>query len=398
MLLTLSSAFIYSVLIQAQAASDVLYTLKDLEVLEREKNFEEFLKHVNDIRPSERQKLWKDMYQSMAMEMINYKLKTRDFSLKAYKEVENLGRTSAMGNDEFFQLKRSLYAKKFFSECYQVASKQQENSLDYKTCDNELNSFWYFSKKDADVGLYFASLVEKYPSTLKTWPFYQRAINDKVAPIYCSQRSVQNAIIGKLTQESFKSDFDGNYKNLINRFVPEECFLKLVAPLRISLTSPKTSGLIKELALNILEAKDKLTKDEEELYAITYLLDGPVVGDKMNIAWKKVELFGENYEKRKKILNELKKLDFLPDKIFKDPLLPRHKAIINLFAKNFPEFLNYYGESCLSYLENKSDSASNITSTYQCHEFLKAATTAKLNKESEWVNDTITIKYSSLKK
>lgn len=377
-----------------------LYTLKDLSVLEREKNFEEFLSHVNDIRPSERLKLWKDMYQSMAIEMVDYKLKTKDFSMKTFKHIESIGRSSAMNDDEFFQLKRSLYAKKFFSECYKQATekKSTEKTEGLKTCDSELSSFWYFSKKDPDIGLDLAKIVELYPSSVKTWPFYQTAVNDKINSLYCEKPDIQRAIIGKLTEESFDRDFDGNYNNLIKRFIPDKCFAKVVSPLRLALQSSITSGLDKELAMNILSARGLLTKEEEDLYAVLYLLDGPVVGDKMNLAWKKVEDLSSQFQKRQKILAEIKKLPLIPDKIFTDASMPRNKAIINLFAKNFPEYLNYYGESCVNYLENKNETSGNIASSVQCNEFLKTARAVKKSEKTEWVTDSVESKYSGLKR
>nr|BDT28697.1 hypothetical protein BHI3_21630 [Bacteriovorax sp. HI3] len=384
----------------AHGQSTTLYTLKDLSALEQEKNFEEFLAHVNDIRPSERMKLWKDMYQSMAMEMVDYKLKTRDFSLKSFKQIEDIGRSSALANDEFFQLKRALYAKKFFSECYSQASEQKKETAKdaIKACDTELNSFWFFSKKDPDIGLELAALIEKYPSTLKTWPFYQRAVNDSIANLYCEKPDVQRAVIGKLTEESFDKDFDDNYKNLISRVVPDKCFTKLIPALRLSLQSSITNGLQKELAMNLLSAKGLLTKEEEDLYAVIYLLDGPVVGDKMNLAWKRIEDLSSSFKNRQKILEQIKNLPIIPDKIFKDPNLPRHKAIINLFAKNFPEFLNYYGESCVAYLENKSETSSNISSSFQCNEFLKTAREVRKTDKTEWVSDSVESKYSGLRR
>lgn len=377
-----------------------LYTLKDLSVLEQEKNFEEFLAHVNDIRPSERQKLWKDMYQTMAMEMIDYKLRTKDFSMSAYKQVEGLGRSSALYNDEFFQLKRSIYAKAFFSACYAQASEKKDlqKTTGLKTCDNELSSFWYFSKKDADIGLEFAKLIERYPSSIKPWQFYQRAINDSIANLYCEKPDIQRAVISKLTEESLNKDFDGNYKTLIKRIVPEACFAKIIPSLRLGLQSSVTNGLEKETAMNLLSAAGKLSKEEEDLYAILYMLDGPVVGDKMNLAWKKIEDLSSQYQKRLKILAQIKSLPIIPDKIFKDPNLPRHKAIINLFAKNFPEYLNYYGESCVRYMEDKSDSIGNIASSFQCNEFLKTAREVKKIDQTQWISDSVESQYSALKR
>lgn len=397
-MITLGTLLVYHSLTFSNAAN--LYSLKDLQVLEQEKNFEEFLMHVNDIRPSERQKLWKDMYQSMAIELVDYKIRTKDFSIETYKRIEGVGRSSALFNDEFFQLKRSIYAKTFFNECYQQASekKDAQKTNGIKICDSELSSYWYFSKKDADTGLEFAKLIDRYPSNLKNWPFYQRAINDSIANLYCEKPDIQRAVIKKLTEESFDSEFDGNYKNLIKRFVPDKCFQKIIPSLRLGLQSTITNGLEKEMAMNLLSASGKLTKEEEDLYAVLYMLDGPVVGDKMNLAWKKIEDLSHQYTKRLKILAQIKGLPLIPDKIFKDAGLPRNKAIINLFAKNFPEYLNFYGESCVKYLENKNEFSGNIASSLQCNEFLKTASALKKSENTDWVSDSVQRSYSGLKR
>ncbi|MGZ3789748.1 MAG: hypothetical protein ACXVLQ_14560 [Bacteriovorax sp.] len=383
--------------INSGKSAQVFYDLKDLEVLEQEKNFEEFLLHVNDIRPSERGKHWKEMYQSMAMGLVDYKIKTADFSKNTYRQIEQVGRSSALVNDEFFQLKRSIYAKKYFSECFKKAAQEQEKN----SCENELSSFWYFSKKDPDMGLDLAAVLESNQSTQKTWPYYEKAIKDSIANLYCQKIPVQRAIMKKLYEESYSAEFDGNYKNLVDRILPAKCFNELVAPLKEALSSINSSGLDKEMVLNILEAKNKLTKDEQDLYAVLYLLDGPVVGDKMNIAWKKVESLGENYQNRKTLLAAIEKLPLIPDKIFKDPNLPRHKAIINLFAKNFPEYLNYYGTTCIKYISNRSDIPLNVSSSFQCNEFLKAAQSREKTEgeqSSPWISDSVKSQYSALKK
>ncbi|MFA6235699.1 MAG: hypothetical protein WC635_00120 [Bacteriovorax sp.] len=402
MISTVAYLFIQS--INFSVSAQVLYELKDLEVLEREKNFEEFLLHVNDIRPSERGKHWREMFQTMAMGLVDYKIKTRDLSLASYHQIEKIGRSSAMNNDEFFQLKRSIFAKKYFTECFKKISLIEninKRDAEKNLCESELTSFWYFSKKDPDMGLELAAILENAQATIKVWPFYAPAVQDNIANFYCKKPEIQAAIMKKLYEESFSPEFNGNYKSLVERVAPDLCFNELVPPLKESLTSVKSNGLNKEMALNILEAKKKLTKDEEDFYAILFLLDGPVVGDKMNLAWKNVESLAENYQKRQKLLEQIKSLELIPDKIFKDPNLPRHKAIINLFANNFPEYLDYYGSTCIKYISHNSDSPLNVTSSYQCNEFLKAAQAAikgELGAAKPWISDSVQRQYSALKK
>ena len=366
--------------------AEQLYDLKDLEVLNQQKNFEEFLLHVNDIRPSERNQHWKDMFQTMSIGMIDYKIKIKDFTPKSFSQIEKIGRSSALLDDEYYQIKRTTFAKKYLTECFK--------NIELKTqCENDLTSFWFFSNKDPETALTLATILEVNKSNINRWPFYQVAINDRIAPLYCARPDIQKSIIQKITQESFNVNFDNNYKHILDKFIPNKCFDKLVENLRNALLSPNTNGSDKELAMHLLEAKNLLTETEQDFFAVIFLLNGPVVGDKMNLAWKKVEAFNDNFSKREKILELIKGLDIIPDEIFKDPNLPRHKAVINLLAKNFPELLNYYGKNCLEYIATKGKVSNNISSSYQCHQFLK---TAKNN--SQWLTDSIQTQYSALQK
>lgn len=405
--MTISSLFIlFFQSINLGVCTQVFYELKDLEVLEKEKNFEEFLLHVNDIRPSQRDQHWKEMLQSMALGLVDYKIKSQDYSPKSFKQIEQISRSSAMNGDQLFELKRARYAKKYFAECFRKAALESESpklELDQaKTlCENQLSAFWIFSKKDPDIGLELAAILEGHQASIKLWPFYEMAIKDSISAFYCKKPSVQKAVVLKLYEETFSQNFNGNYKNLVNRIVPDNCFEEIAPALKETLTSINSNGLDKEMAFNILDAKGKLSKDEEDLYAVLFLLDGPVVGDKMNLAWRNIEALSENYPKRQKILNQLIKLPILPDKIFKDPYLPRHKAIINLFAKNFPEYLNYYGSTCIKFLTNSGSEPLNVSSSYQCNQFLKAASTHKKESGTDatlWISDSVESLYSGLKR
>ncbi len=399
-----SSLFFFVVYSINSALGASSYNLKDLEVLEREKNFEEFLSHVNDIRPSERDKHWREMLQSMAMGLIDYKIKTKDFTPASFKQIEQIGRSSALSKDEFFQLKRSIYVKKYLTECFKktdLTVEVDKKSKEVSSCESDLNSFWYFSKKDPDTGLDLAAILETAGSTLSRWPFFSPAVKDSIAQFYCRKAPVQTAVFKKIYDESFSADFDGNYKTLLERLISDKCFDELAIPLKNTLSSINNSGLDKEMAMNLLEAKGKLTTEEKDLYAVLYLLDGPVVGDKMNIAWKKVEGLSESFGRRDKLLSEIKKLPVIPDKIFKDPNLPRHKAIINLFARHFPEYLDYYGSTCVKFLSNKSTELLNVNSSVHCHEFLKAANTDREQISGQnlpWISDSVRTQYSALKR
>ena len=394
----LNRFYLFSLFLSVHLEANQLYSLKDLSVLEKEKNFEEFLAHVNDIRPSERLKQWKEMYQSMAMVMIDEKLKIKDFSLVTYKKIESLSRTNTLLNDEVFQLKRSQYSKKFFTECYSGQIKNTDLPVTTALCDDELSSFWHFSRKDPDLGIELARIVEKNNGKINTWLFYQKAINDNTAPIYCEKPDVQRAIIKKITQEIFDSEFNGQYGTLLKRLIPDKCFVKLISPLRMALESPQSTGLDKEISFQLLDVSKNLKSMEYYYYAVLYLIDEPLTGERMNVSWKKIEELSEKYGLRMEILDKIKSTNILPDKIMRSPATKRNKAIIHLLAKHFPEFLDYYAKSCLDYLQYKNDPTRPVTTGFQCHEFLKTAQEVKKNENIQWISDSIQTRFSALKK
>ncbi len=385
-------------------SNQVFYELKDLEVLEKERNFEEFLSHVNDIRPSERSKHWKEMFQSMAIGLIDYKIKSKDFSEASFKQIEQIGKSSAMMNDEFFQLKRAMFAKKYFTECFKKLTNFAElsdKSSQKLSCENSISNFWLFSKKDPDIGLDLAQIIEKNNAKINTWVFYQRALQDNIAQLYCQKPFIQKAILKKLNEESFQKEFNGNYRDLLDKYVPNTCFNQLVEPLRATVISQNANSIERELAINLLEAKNKISSEDSDLYAVIYLLNGPIVGDKFNLAWIKIEKLNDSFSKRQILLKRIRELETLPDQIFNDPEMPRHKAIINLFAKNFPEYLSFYGDECINSLSNRNPVTGIVPSSLNCSQFLKAANAQKkaINSATNpWVSDSVETQFSALKR
>jgi hypothetical protein len=375
-------------------SANTLYEIRDLEVLEREKNFDEFIQHVNDIRPSERDSHWKEMYQNVSMGLIDKKVKVRDYTNESFEKIEKMAQSSALYKDEFFQAKRAIYAKKYFINCFKNSQTPSEKSL----CENKLTSFWNISNKDPDLGLELANILETNSSSMKNWSLYEKAVKDENAQIYCQKPNVQQAIFEKIKSSAFSENFSGNYKQLVDIIVPNWCFNNLVNPLKESILSTESNGIDKELAINILDAKEKLSQQEEELYSFLYLIDGPVVGKRMNIAWKKVEGLSESQRKRDELIKQIKSVPILPDRIFNTPDLPRNKAIINLFAKNFPEFLKFYGESCLKYLHFSGQDSINVSSRSHCEEFLKTAKAQNSNQVIPWISDSISRQYSAIKR
>jgi len=383
---------ILNILTNSSASS--FYEIKDLEVLERERNFDEFIQHVNDIRPSERDNHWKEMYQNVSMGLIDKKIKLNDFSNETFEKIEKMAQTSALYKDEFFQAKRTIYAKKYLNNCFKIANDNTSKT----SCENKLINFWNISNKDPDLGLELAYILESNFKSIKNWSLYEKAVKDENAQIFCQKQGVQQAVFEKIKSSAFSEKFNGNYKQLLESIVPNWCFDLMIEPLKETAYSLESNGVDRELAIEILDSKGKLSQQEQELFSFLYLINGPVVGKRMNLAWKKIENLAENQSKRDDLLKLVKNVPILPDKIFSDPSLPRNKAIINLLAKNFPEFLKFYGESCLKYLSFNGQDSVNVSSRTQCEEFLKTAKSQGSSQSNPWISDSISRQYSAIKK
>ena len=383
------STYLLSIHTLLASENTSVYSMDDFIVLSNERNFKEFLEHVNDVRPSERSNRWKTMYKQMVIDMINYKSTTNDYKKESFQLIENHARSSALFKDEALQIKRNDYVKKYLKTCFSALEKNSSS------CLSDLQSYWFFSNKDPDMALHLANLIETHSTGTNAWSYYAVAIKDAGNNYYCNRPEVQKAIFDKINADTFSSGFDNNYKKLITSNIPMECFNKLTTRLREMVRSTDANGLSKELALNLMTETKLLKENESELYATIYLSDGPVVGDRMNISWKIIENLGRNFSQRQKVLEEVKKLSVIPDYTFKHPKNLRNKAIINLFHQNFPELLNYYGESCLNYITHSKDS--NISS-YQCKEFLAEASDLKNKEKIDWINDKISTQYSATKK
>jgi len=370
-------------------AQVIKYNLADLEALEKEKNFNEFFNHAMDIRPSERQKIWKKMYQNMAIQYIDEKLKNKDFSKEFFKQIENFNKMSFLLNDEVFQFKRNQFNLNYFKTCYQSTTSKT-------VCDMELENFWENSNRDPDIALDLVEWLKDKNSQIDSWKFVDVIIKDQIAPIYCKKNIIVNSIIKKISDQSFNQNFDGNYGKIAQNLVPENCLKELSPVFKTILSSNESNGLEKEMAFSVLDYRQELDSAQKDFYLSLYLFSGPVVGEKMNLAWKLVEVLGENAERRNQVIRKIKELDKIPDKLFYDPMNSRNKAIIAHFSKNFPEALNLYADECLTLLKGNNDP--KVSSYLNCNQFFQSAIKLKTEKQDIWINDSISTQYSALKK
>ena len=64
-----------------------LYSLADLEVLQKGKSYEEYFEHARDILPSKRNEYWIEMLSSMAIDYVDELRSQKQFNSKYYKKI-----------------------------------------------------------------------------------------------------------------------------------------------------------------------------------------------------------------------------------------------------------------------------------------------------------------------
>ena len=70
------------------------------------------------------------------------------------------------------------------------------------------------------------------------------------------------------------------------------------------------------------------------------------------------------------MLNNLNKIDPLPDELFAMPNLKKTKILLKLIQNNIPEYINHYATTCINFLTGATPFP-NGNPTVSCQEFFK---------------------------
>lgn len=360
------------------------YSLNDLEILKKDGNFEEFLQHANDIRPSERNSHWREMSNEMANQYISSKLKRKLFDRKTFIEIESLSRRSPIKNNNFFLNRRTLYGTSYLEHCF-------ENSRSKKSdCINDFETLWNNTSEGpekADFGIKLGHLAEKYRIPTNFWNLYSNGLKSNMANFYCNNPSVRKTLFGKLGKIINTSNSEIEIKTNMKKIIHTECWNSFVPYLK-SLLSSKNK-IIKEHAYILLKLKNNLLTEEKDFYLSLNLLENPVVGSIFNEAWSTMKEIGQNYKRRQLVLQKLKKLDPLPGILFDIRDRGKKNIIIEFLAQNIPEYLNFYASTCLDYLDGKK-TFPNGNPTIECHQLFKSS------KEMNWIKTGLQKRYADL--
>jgi len=208
----------------------LLYTLEDLTILKKQKNYFEFLNHALDIRPSKRNKNWEKMVQDMATGFISGAIEKKQISKDYFMFIEKLLSWPSLKNDEFFIIKRNQYGHKYIEECFKETEKTN-------ICQKFLLDFWY-NHKDPELGLKLGKIIQKQNLNLETWQFYEIATKSPFSTFFCKDKNLKTALFKK-TIELFNKNIIEEKKEvaLLKKLAHSNCWKTFLPTLKKSLYS-----------------------------------------------------------------------------------------------------------------------------------------------------------------
>lgn len=349
-----------------------LYDIKDLEVLEANKSYKEFLDHAKDIRPSSRDKHWSEMVGNMATSYIKELINKKAYEPKNFRYVSDLSNWPQLKKDSYFQHKRHEYSVKYLGKCLS------------KTCETDLFSFWNSSRQDGELAKKLALiLIDINPKTSLS-PFLKKIGNDDYSLFHCKKTWIQTEIF-KIVTEPIRMKDESKISSTLKTYIGPECWKSLRPIVHSALL--RGPGLKQDYAFTILNTMEKLPIEWKDFYHVSYFLGSPIPGKTLNESWSTIKELGQSYTRRTSVLKKLSKIDPLPGKLFSLIDQDKKKTLVSFLKKNFPEYLDHYSKTCLSYLGGDVDFA-NGNPTPDCDNLA----------ESGFLEDRIKTKYSALKK
>lgn len=352
------------------------YQIQDLKVLEMEKSYREFFSHAKDVLPSKRNKAWKKMVQSMAMDFLNVlKLTKGNLSQQDYKTVLNISKWAALKEDEFFIKNRDFTLIQYYDYCFK--------NKEYNTCYNMAYDFYKKYKTHPEFGYDFIKNVSKNIKIdnaendfhinyqLKLWPFIDGLVKSSISEFYCAQSPLKETIEQKILQESFK----GKHFAVLNLIHPD-CW-KVIKNNFITTLFQYTDAYSRKKVFKALKDNVRLGTTDTYFYTILQLLSGINLSPKETLEyWKRMHKISKNYLLREKLLARLKSYIPLPGNVFLG-VTKQQKIISRALAKYFPEYIDFYATTCIDHLSGKVETQGGNPATH-CHDLFKLSRSVDL--------------------
>lgn len=366
------------------------YSLQDLEIISKQKNYWEFLRHAKDIRPHQRNKHWQAMVQNMATGLLEFNLQRKHFESPDHNLIYRVAHWPTLKKDEFFQVKYNRYTLHYIHNCL-LKAKQRD-------CFQEAWKLWQLSKKDPETSYQIAQALNSFYPQRNTGAFLNFVATHPMAGFYCHRPFIVKQLAQRLLTTFRPLIIPGNKKTTstpsemrrqLESLAHPQCWKAFFPHLKKVLLGETPRHQI--ILHKILTLKGALSQEENDFFYTLYLLRGPLIGETFNQAWNNLSKIGQNYPRRARLLEALKGQDPLEGKVFASSNHDKQKTIMGHFFENFPEYLDFYGKTCLAYFEGKK-TFPHGNPTPECREFFKGST------GTPWVSQSLRLRFSGIKK
>jgi hypothetical protein len=370
-LFILALLFSYPYSLRAAETPSPLYTIDDLKVLANNSEWYEYLQHVKDIRPSERNKEWQELTTKVALSLVKDIKNFGPYTKKELDVLNNLKSFDFLANDEFFTQYLSDFKLQFLKGCL----RNDENSMN---CLLSADNFWDTNHQSAQTGLDFFVLFYQHFSTqpekitdnkmlLKTyWKFLIPTIQEKQNNT-CQQENIKNTMRSihytTLSTPSWDIKLD-----TINNLVSENCWTHLKTIYQDDLKSSPIA--IAEMSFKALASAKKLDSQYRNLYYLRFFLEKSTTGEDLNLAWNTLIQLSNNKSERDELLKLVKSLDPIPDQLFSLEDQQKRNVLVKHLGSHFPEFIDFYTKTCLGYLDG-SQQYPRGNPTIHCNKLLE---------------------------
>jgi hypothetical protein len=353
------------------------YTIKDLEALKNDSDYDDFFLHVNDIRPSLRDNFWRELVDEMALGWAQSMKNASNFEIQQFRQMEDIFSLGPVKTNERFKQIRHKLGLNFFE-------KKLTKSEDLDSIIKLIESFWKQDQTSFETGLELFKLVFKQTNDIeRSWIFAAQALKSQQGAFYCPKKDLEPLIFLKLAKSFEESPLSA--KKIIDKTIDKDCWdqLKPIAKNYFFSFPQRVRGSY----LTLLKDEKLLSSEESDLFSFFYLMEGPIQGDSMNLAWNAVNDLKNNKSRRDALLERLQGSPVLPDGVLSGPNQERKKIIVHFVSKSFPEYFDFYAKTCIQYLKGEIK-YQNGNPTLYCKDLFE------MNKKGEdLVNPVLTFQY-----
>lgn len=334
------------------------YDMSDLKVLANENNYQEFFQHALDIRPSSRGKIWENIVEEQAMELLTNLLGKSQLEKSDYLLVHYISKWPLFRENEFFIKKRDYIFLREIKSCFHANNSSQQ-------CLRLTNTIFTDYQHDLIFSYELSSLMLKLgrdPQSL--WVYAKKLVKSPLSEFYCMKRPFSKII---LSQIFLVRPQKNTHENIT---LHPDCIKSLRPTILNHMAQSPFS--VRKHAFNFLKKHTTLSKIElYEYYSLNFLQGQNLSSQEVDKSLQALRYYSNNYKSREKLLNKIKKLDPLPGHLFTKLNLKKNQAKLRTLNRFLPEYILYYSNTCLQYLKG-TVKFKDGNPTPQCHQLFQS--------------------------